>query len=150
MVYPGDTIRFHYCFGEENKGKKIRVQGYFVNRLDGKQRFVWERVVQIQDGGWKCSEIVIPSEENVLIQEVGVRITGMDVAVREQTAPFLLYLGDVEILSAPDYRVTGEGMLTEIWTAVDTNPAGFSYLRGVAEIYKKALRISGSGKPAER
>lgn len=149
VVYPGDTIRFHYCFGEENKGKKIRVQGYFVNRLDGKQRFVWERAVQIQDGGWKCSEIVIPSEENVLIQEVGVRITGMDVAVREQTAPFLLYLGDVEILSAPDYRVTGEGMLTEIWTAVDTNPAGFSYLRGVAEIYKKALRISGSGKPAE-
>ena len=149
VVYPGDKIQFHYRFGKENIGKKIRVQGYFTNRLDGREQTVWDREIQILDDQWKSCEIQLPSGEDILIREVGVKLIGADVAVREQTSPFSLYLGDVEIVPSPDYRMTAGGLFTETWTAVDVNPAGFSYLRGVAEVYDKALCISGSGKPAE-
>ena len=149
VIYPGDQIRFAYRFSPEDAGKRICCQAYYKNRLEEKEQTVWERDLTIQDGKWKTCAWNLPEGENIILEEVGVRIIGQEVAPREQTAPFCLYLGEVEITPRPRYRMRAKAIPTEVWTAVDTNPAGFSYLRGVAEVFEGKLGLSGSGRPAE-
>lgn len=149
VIYPGDTAVIHYSFGEQEIGKSILAEAYYKNRLNDEKTVVWSRSLQIKDTEWNACSIELPGDSNQIIEEVGIRITIQNAAVREQKAAFQVYLGDVEILDCPDYRMEGSQIPTEVWTAVDTNPAGFSYLRGVAEVFEECISLSGSGKPCE-
>ena len=148
VIYPGDQIRFAYRFSPEDAGKRIRCQAYYKNRLEEKEQTVWERDLTIQDGKWKTCAWNLPEGENIILEEVGVRIIGQEVAPREQTASLL----PVSWRSGNHAQTQVPGCapkpyLPNVWTAVDTNPAGFSYLRGVAEVFEGKLGLSGSGRP---
>lgn len=149
VLYPGDQVTFHYSFAEEELGKQILVQAYKKDRISDKEEILWCKEITVEDTKWHSGRMDLPSASNQIIEEIGVRITGQNVAPREQNRSFQIYLGDVEILPAPDYRMEASELFDEIWTAVDTNPVGFSYLRGAVGIWDGKIGLSGAVKPAE-
>lgn len=149
IVYPGDRIQVKYRFTKEDIGKRIKVEGYYVDRLSKNRVSLFVRDMQISAASWDSCELAIPEGENQVIEEVGVCITGQSVARREQKEIFSVLIDSVELFTHPHYKISADHLFHEIWTAIDQNPVGFSYLRGIAEVANGQLGLSGSGKPAE-
>lgn len=148
-LYPGDEICFHYRFRKEDIGKRILVSAFYKDRISGEKQEIERHEMRIESAEWRQGFLHIPALENVILEEAGIQIIGQDVARREQTEPFRLWIGDAEIFAHPSYRMDAKSLFEEKWTAVDTNPAGFSYLRGAAAVLGQRLEISGTDRPAE-
>ncbi len=149
IVYPGNEVCVQYRYLQQDMGKTFRMEAFYVDRLTEKERVFLVKDVKVETLAWQFSTLCLPAEKNVLIEQVGVRLTGQNVAPREQRAPFSICIGRVEIRERPDYSIGTDHLFQEIWTAVDQNPAGFSSLRGIAEAAEGVLGLSASGKPAE-
>lgn len=145
-IYPGDTIAA--SFSTKDCGR-IRLTPFFKDRISGRI-FQMEKESVLVEG---CSDFElrfrIPSSWNIIVEEIGWTVLACNVAARETKTDLSLTLKSVEIIDSPSYSMDCGRIPTEVWTAVDTCPAGFSYLRGAMEICDGALSFSSCDLPTE-
>lgn len=173
LVYPGDTVSV--ALKTAGSGQILRAVPFFKDRISGRKfypAFTAKQVTEptataageasaaesgqtasadvvcapagVTSDGWTELLFRIPAAENILVEEVGWQLSC------EQTDGALtLYADDLRLMTAPDYRIDICRLPIEKWNGVHRTAAGFTRLRGIANLEEDALTLSGNGLPAE-
>ena len=147
VLYPGDEITVRWHFDEAEAGRLYTLRPFAENRLGGG----WQAAPQPVRAGAGVQELHfrIPPADGWIVSRAGVEVLCADVAPRETKTSCRFYLDGVWVRGHAACGIRCAALPMEKWTAVDTCPAGFSYLRGILELDGHALNLSAGARVCE-
>lgn len=145
-IYPGDSIEIKF---HSNCDKTLSFTPYYIDRISKTKTLLIKDKIITNQKDYYSLNFTIPPQSNSIIYEVGCCVNAIDICKRETKTSLSIILTDFIIKDCPNYKIDTAILPMEVWTAVDYNIAGFSYLRGAFELFNKKMSYSSADKCTE-